>query len=100
MLRITRMWVRTNIETPFFADTTPEFVEYANINYRDTGKRSTVIRTLSDDGLTMTQIMDFASSETFAEWCNDPIVKAWLEARAEYQSANGITILSTQQETI
>ena len=84
--------IRPNINIPFYGEILPEgFLEYFNNNYVDTGKFIEVIKTMSEDGLTVFITQYWESEEDYQLYATDTwIIENFLNPSIEYRTRYGI----------
>ena len=101
MFQLIKTSERLNVETLFFYQTDPlseEFKEYFRSNYLNTGKYIDIVRTLSNNDLTVTEITTWGTREDFLEFLTDGICyESVIMPQQTYNYEHGISSTSTTE---
>lgn len=107
MYQTIKKQIRPSLEIPFFrprSENSPlsqEVRDYIDSNYLATGKQLFSEQTVSDNGLELTTIVIWDSMESEQEFFQDPVViENFVNVRAAYFAANGITTEAIEQGNI
>lgn len=93
MYKVVREQIRPSIDISFsVARLAPEVAKYWDETYVLTNKQLSSEHTLSDDGLTMTTVMIYASKDDWYDMTSDPYLNETLFVmQREYNKNNNIT---------
>ncbi len=93
MLILTATFTRPNIMTPWYQQS-DAFAQYFETTYRETGKVLDQAQTISEDGLTLTRTVTWATRADFLNFVkNDQAYKDLMTEREAHFSENGIIAL-------
>jgi len=94
MLKIIKTQIRPSIDIPFFYQSkfvNPKYGEHLKTNYLDTGKLIKIERSISDDQLTTTIVMEWKSQKDLLEYMNDEFcIENFLKISTEYEHLHNI----------
>lgn len=92
MVKTTRTWVRSSLDTPWWTTlVTEQYKNYIKEKFVDTGKRISSKLIIDASGLELTAEMVFLNEEALTEFSSDPVFRSWFNTRSEYCKKNGIT---------
>ena len=84
--------VRPNTGVSWY-DSTDEIKAYIQTNYRDTGKITNSVDSVSGDGLTKTTTVTYNNTDSVTEFLYDDTVRSdFIIARRNYNNSNNITL--------
>lgn len=94
-IRVTKTFTRPTADTPIYRDDVmvenlDPFALYVKEVYVDTGLRTSITRTESEDGLTVRYITEWRDQAAWDQFLNDTQCKAMFEKRREHNLANNI----------
>jgi hypothetical protein len=94
MIRVTKVFRRTSIDTPWYR--TPKvFAEYIKTEFVETGKRVGRVEIKSEDNLTVTIVTDWVNQDAYNAYIDMPIHDQLTLDRNRYNKAASITCEST-----
>ena len=96
-IKTTMTFTRLNTDTPWY-EPTESFKEYNKATYIDTGKRTWVERTESEDGLTQINVSIMVDAAAAKEFSQDSNIQGYLNARDLYCIQNNISLTREQEE--
>jgi hypothetical protein len=107
MYQTIKKQIRPSLEVEFFkprSENSPlsqECRDYVDLNYLSTGKQLFSEQTVSDNGLELTIILIWDSSESEQEFFQDQfVIENFVNVRDAYFTANGIASESIEQGNI
>ena len=96
-IKTTMTFSRLSTDTPWY-EPTDSFKAYNKATYVDTGKRTYVGQTESEDGLTKTSVNIMVDEAAIKEFNQDSNIQGFLNARDLYCLQNNISLTREQEE--
>jgi len=102
MYKLTTVQTRPSTSVEFWTKdnsaVTAEYIAYNRDTYVLSGKLLNADTVVSEDGLTMTTSLIWASKEDSDAWKTDPVVQeSFIQVMKSYQTNNGITAERTEE---
>jgi hypothetical protein len=102
MYKLTTVQTRPSTSVDFWTRDNPavtaEYLLYNKDTYIVPGKLLNADTTISEDGLTMTTSLIWASQEDSDAWRTDPVVQEqFVQLMKSYHADNGITVVRTEE---
>jgi hypothetical protein len=88
-VKVTKMYVRENISTPFYGRTTEDRA-HITATFAETGKLVSTERTVSADEHELSVVRIFATVADYESFLTDAVIASSKEERITYNSANSI----------
>lgn len=95
----TLILTRPNSKVPFFEADSPYMKKYI-ADLKQAGKIVSTQTTLSEDQLVVTSVYVFRDVEVLNEWKSNPVIKAVMHLRNQYNQTAGITLVEDESETM
>ncbi len=96
-IKTTMTFTRPSTDIPWY-EPSESFTLYNKATYIDTGKRTWVERTESEDGLTRINVSIMADEAAVKEYSKDSNIQGFLNARDLYCIQNNISLTREQEE--